>query len=241
MAQCYPYSFSLCNSPKYVLAFNETITNKNHGAWAQRTSIAQESYKEADTDPFSSDDFLHVDFKKPIDLKHLVVDPRWIDVIYRMWGFTKNTINHNRSPDWKLLYVAPQSRDFATRHFEFSGSVTEIRLEFNKNFGIHCFELINFMDKELIFSIPPIDYNIPKNKWMKDAMSNFMSNVVPQRKPITKSKGKNLIDMLPTETMCKIFEHLDLVSLSRCAQVNKRWNEIASDPYFYRDIDLKIK
>ncbi|KAL1509632.1 hypothetical protein ABEB36_004341 [Hypothenemus hampei] len=240
MVHYYPYSFSSSDFPKYVLAVNETITDKNYGAWAQGTFIAQKPYRHPDTDPFSSHDFLHIEFKRSIKMSQLLVDPRWKKVIYRMWGFRRNKEKPNRSPVWKLLYVAPQSKEFATRPIKYFGSVTEIRFEFNRNFGIQCYELINFMNGELVFSIPPLDYDIPKNNWMKDEVPKLMSNMDPQEKPNTKSKGKNFFETLPTEAMYKIFNYLDLVSLSRCAQVNKRWNRIASDPLFYRDIDLKM-
>ncbi|KAL1490658.1 hypothetical protein ABEB36_013317 [Hypothenemus hampei] len=64
---------------------------------------------------------------------------------------------------------------------------------------------------------------------------------VPAKQPDIKSNGRNFTETLLTpQVLYDIFARLDLCSLSRCAQVNRRWNSIASDLHFYRDVDLKM-
>lgn len=42
------------------------------------------------------------------------------------------------------------------------------------------------------------------------------------------------------ELVTHIFQYLDLKSLCRCAQVNKRWSEIARDAALYTNLSLKV-
>ncbi|KAL1493005.1 hypothetical protein ABEB36_011151 [Hypothenemus hampei] len=65
-------------------------------------------------------------------------------------------------------------------------------------------------------------------------------NVIPLRETEVKLNGQNFTEILPPEVLYNIFDSLDLRSLSRCAQVNERWNLIANNLHFYRDIDLKM-
>ena len=53
------------------------------------------------------------------------------------------------------------------------------------------------------------------------------------------SKIEDTIEnILPKESMLQIFSYLDVISLSRCAQVSKSWNSIALDGTNWQNIDL---
>lgn len=43
-----------------------------------------------------------------------------------------------------------------------------------------------------------------------------------------------------TEVMIHIFNYLDLKSLSCCARVSRRWNEVAGDAFLYQNLSLKV-
>lgn len=45
---------------------------------------------------------------------------------------------------------------------------------------------------------------------------------------------------LPEEILCQIFSFLDLVSLSRCAQVCRLWRVIALDPPLWEELNLSV-
>ncbi len=44
----------------------------------------------------------------------------------------------------------------------------------------------------------------------------------------------NLLPMIPTEILMKVFEKLDMVSLVRANSVSKQWNQLTSDGYLVR-------
>ncbi|KAL1492482.1 hypothetical protein ABEB36_010732 [Hypothenemus hampei] len=75
---------------------------------------------------------------------------------------------------------------------------------------------------------------------MYKGMPTLTRNVISKIEPVANSNGENCTKNLPTEMLYNIFAYLDLRSLSRCAQVNKRWNSIASDLHFYQEVDLKV-
>ena len=53
------------------------------------------------------------------------------------------------------------------------------------------------------------------------------------------SKVEDTIDnILPKDSLLKVFSYLDVKSLNRCAQVSKGWNELAKANSNWKNIDL---
>ncbi|KAL1492366.1 hypothetical protein ABEB36_010624 [Hypothenemus hampei] len=79
-----------------------------------------------------------------------------------------------------------------------------------------------------------------KGKVLYEGLQTLICKVVPEKELEANSNAENFTEVLPTEVLYNIFSYLDLRSLSRCAQVNKKWNSIASDLHFYQKVDLKM-
>ncbi|PSN29548.1 F-box/LRR-repeat protein 4, partial [Blattella germanica] len=79
-----------------------------------------------------------------------------------------------------------------------------------------------------------------------NSIVNFLDQELPQllngtedlaQTSSTKSEG---FDCLPNETVLKIFGYLSLQTLCRCAQVNRRFRELATDSLLYTELNLKV-
>lgn len=59
-----------------------------------------------------------------------------------------------------------------------------------------------------------------------------------QRTYIDTGDDAEITQKLPREILLRIFSYLDVISLCRCAQVNKHWNVYALDGSNWQKIDL---
>ncbi|KAL1493081.1 hypothetical protein ABEB36_011212 [Hypothenemus hampei] len=153
----------------------------------------------------------------------------WID-------YTELVINGK----WQLVYETCHSRDPSENYKECSEVINTIRIEFNRNFLMYNQVGRTLQTIPVTEPLPEFPLVFPLNgRVLYDGVQRLICNVVSEREPEAEWNGKNVTEALPTEVLNNIFGRLDLRSLSRCAQVNKRWNSIASDPHFYREVDLK--
>ncbi|KAL1509824.1 hypothetical protein ABEB36_004504 [Hypothenemus hampei] len=175
-----------------------------------------------------------------------MLDKSWIaaNVIVRIWVASVNYQTKKISGKWKLLYLGPHPKAPKGLFYQFPDLINVMRIEFNNKLGKHFPKLAHFQvvttDLELVLTMPLI-VDIPSNHVMYNGARRLTYKKIRKKKSEGKlKKKKNVVKTLSTEILLKIFDYLDLVSLSRCAQVNKRWNAIANDESFYQEIDLKM-
>ncbi|KAL1492467.1 hypothetical protein ABEB36_010719 [Hypothenemus hampei] len=193
--------------------------------------------------PFSAEYQLTFQFLEQVNVTHFKMHPSWeeANVVARIWGAW---IDHNCltiEGKWHLLYEASHSKDPSERYKVCFELITTIRIELNKNFLMYsrvtC-PFLNYSQMDILSNFPLV---LPlEGRLLYEGVQTLTRNIVPKIEPVAISNGDNLIADLPTEMLYNIFAYLDLRSLSRCAQVNKRWNSVASDPRFYQEVDLKV-
>lgn len=69
------------------------------------------------------------------------------------------------------------------------------------------------------------------------ALFEDINNEIESSSSLVPSSGP--FDQLPDETVLRIFCYLDLISLSRCARVNRHFNRLATDTLLYTELNLK--
>ncbi|KAL1492458.1 hypothetical protein ABEB36_010710 [Hypothenemus hampei] len=218
----------------------------NHRLWVSDDSVRplgrfcdQKPYKYQDN-PFSVEYLFTYNFAGQINMTNFKMHPSWekANVVIRIWGAW---IDHNTrimKGKWHLLYEVSHSKDPSESYKECSELITSIRIELNGNFLMYP-EFIESLTNHCEVEEPtyfPLFF--PLHKVLYEGVQILTHNVVPKIE--ANSNGENFTEYLPNEILYNIFNHLDLRSLSRCAQVNKRWNSITSDPRFYQEMDLKM-
>ncbi|XP_069676083.1 F-box/LRR-repeat protein 4 [Periplaneta americana] len=97
-------------------------------------------------------------------------------------------------------------------------------------------------------------HNIPPQVDIPNSFSSFLDEELPYllkgtgdgaqinvaSNKITPSSRTENFDCLPDETVLKIFGHLSLLSLCRCAQVSRRFHDLATDSLLYTELNLKV-
>ncbi|PNF13730.1 F-box/LRR-repeat protein 4 [Cryptotermes secundus] len=97
-------------------------------------------------------------------------------------------------------------------------------------------------------------HNIPPQIDIPNSIVNFLEEELPQLlkgtgevgqvlstfNKVTLSTGAESFDILPDETVLKIFGYLSLLSLCRCAQVSRRFHDLATDSQLYTELNLKV-
>ncbi|KAL1492476.1 hypothetical protein ABEB36_010726 [Hypothenemus hampei] len=209
----------------------------------------QKPYRYQDN-PFGAEYLFTFQFLRPINMTNFRMHPSWeeANVVVRIWG---SWIDHDKftiEGKWHLLYEASHSKDPSESYQGYPDCfpmcpepITAIRIEFNRNFLMYSRvieTLLNRREMEVLSNFPlvlPLDCKV-----LYEGVQTLTRNVVPKIEPRANWNGENFTEALPTEILYNIFNRLDLLSLSRCAQVNKRWNLIASDLHFYQEVDLKV-
>ncbi|KAL1509826.1 hypothetical protein ABEB36_004505 [Hypothenemus hampei] len=244
------YQKSVCRSldcPEYGILWHGTVMKKNNGMWSNGISYAQKPYRCQDIDPLGTTDFIIVKFYHPITANGFVLHPIWTNanIVVRMWVVLANFQTKTISGNWKLLYVRSDSNNPKGGFYQFSDYINVVRIEFNSNLEMYLPELGNFLssavttDFELVLSVPLL-IDIPSDQIIFNGTQRIIYEDTSKKETKARTSGGNITETLPPEILLKIFGYLDLISLSRCAQVNKRWNVIANDECFYQEIDLKM-
>ncbi|KAL1509970.1 hypothetical protein ABEB36_004633 [Hypothenemus hampei] len=207
--------------------------------WSQGGSCyAQKPYRFQEAELLDVEDYTTIRFQRPIKLHMFKMHPSWkkANVVARMWGALIETQEFPLSANWKLFYKASDLKDSKGYFNLYSEFINLIRIELDTNFRKYVPDFTHFKYGVLIFSVPPLVFNPD----FQEMMDKLTLNADPEKETELKINEKKIAGNLPDEILYKIFNCLDIASLSRCAQVNKRWNRIANEPDFYRDIDLKI-
>ncbi|XP_063240134.1 F-box/LRR-repeat protein 4 isoform X1 [Bacillus rossius redtenbacheri] len=94
-------------------------------------------------------------------------------------------------------------------------------------------------------------HSIPAQVDIPSSIEKFLANDLPQLlkeaeiatqlvAPVASEKPGCGFDLLPNEIIFKIFGYLDLKSLCRCCQVDKRFQNLACDYQLYTEVNLKV-
>ncbi|KAL1505754.1 hypothetical protein ABEB36_005244 [Hypothenemus hampei] len=235
--------FSVPDFPEYVVS-KSTILMTDLLTWPHGKLRAQKPYRYQDIDPLGAEHFTTVQFLGPVSMTNFKMHPSWeeANVVVRIWSsfIDYNKWNHVK---WHLVYEASHSKDFSENYKECSKIVNMLRIEFNKNFPKYIMVargMFYHVLTEGVFTQFPLFYPLSNKVWHNGVQELTNNIVIRDRESGAEWNGRNVTENLPPEIMYNIFDCLDLVSLSRCAQVNKRWNLISQDLRFYRDVDLKI-
>ncbi|KAL1506560.1 hypothetical protein ABEB36_005900 [Hypothenemus hampei] len=161
------------------------------------------------------------------------------NVVVRIWGAWIDHPLEVIKGKWHLLYETSHSKDPSENYKGCSELITTIRIEFNSNIFMHNWTIRRLQTLTGVIPSFPLFFPLSDNVFCEEVQT-LTPNVVPEREPEAEWNGKNLTEALPTEILYNIFEYLDLRNLSQCAQVNKRWNSIASDLHFYQQVDLRM-
>ncbi|KAL1491944.1 hypothetical protein ABEB36_012460 [Hypothenemus hampei] len=238
--------YSVPDFPEYAI-WNRTIEMCEIVEWPEGKLHAQKPYSYRHADPLGAEHFINLHFLGPIRTANFKMHPSWeeANVVVRIWVTWMDYEKWIISRKWHLLYVASHHSNEGPsggNYMECSELINTLRIEFNRSFPSYTLATAAIRTRMR----PPFHLFCPfdNSVLLYDELQTLIYNVpaVPARRdPGVKSNGKNFTETyLPPEILYGIFERLDLHSLTRCAQVNKRWNSIASDSHFYRDVDLKM-
>ncbi|KAL1490712.1 hypothetical protein ABEB36_013363 [Hypothenemus hampei] len=224
--------------PEYIL-WESTIPRNEIIEWPPGKMYSQKPYRCQDVDHLSAEYFVTFQFLGPVEMTNFKMHPSWeeANVVVRIWAAWMEYDKARIARKWHLIYMTSHSNemDSSANYNECSELINTIRIEFDRNFPLNALALKAILCHRTEF---PIFYPMDNILLYGGAVQTLMP--IETKSEVRKSNGKNFTETyLPSELLYDIFDRLDLRSLNRCAQVNKRWNSIASDPYFYRNVDLK--
>ncbi|KAL1493083.1 hypothetical protein ABEB36_011213 [Hypothenemus hampei] len=191
--------------------------------------------------PLGAEHWFTFQFVGPINMTNFKMHPSWeeANVVVRIWGAWIDQCKGLMKGNWHLFYETSHSMDPSENYKECSELITTIRIEFNRNIFMHNWTIRKMQTATKLMISFPLFFPL-SDKVLYEEVKIFTGNVIPENELEVNWNGKNFTEALPTEILYNIFEYLDLRSLSRCAQVNKRWNSIASDLHFYQEVDLRM-
>ncbi|XP_019868100.2 F-box/LRR-repeat protein 4 isoform X2 [Aethina tumida] len=202
----------------------------------------QIEYMPQDKDPLAAEDYITVRFEIPVVPRNVCIYEVYNPgSIVRIWG----TLSKNESC-WILLWEGkPQKCTNKSRKFhpkiKFTNKlINTIRLEFNQSeldyhTSIDAVLLGGYMSESLLlFGVLKEQLPLLDVKQIKSQQEDFTKFEL-----VCYENKEDYFSNLPYELVTHIFQYLDLKSLCRCAQVNKRWSEIARDAALYTNLSLK--
>ncbi|KAJ8933995.1 hypothetical protein NQ314_013630, partial [Rhamnusium bicolor] len=216
---------------------------RSYGNWWKKSEGYQSDYRPQDCDPFGAEDYITLEFESAVAPRDICIYEIYNPgAVVRIWGKSLCVT----TPPWILLWEGPpqicphKTRKFHPNIRKLSYLMNTIRLEFNQShLQYHC-----SIDAVLLGGLQPttpLQYNMA----IKGLINNFYKNETVKRKSESNhtcdinSDNEDLFLNLPYEVIIHIFQYLDLKSLSRCAQVSRRWNEASADPALYQNLSLK--
>ncbi|KAL1493254.1 hypothetical protein ABEB36_011342 [Hypothenemus hampei] len=219
--------------------------------WSQGKLHAQKPYRYQDVDPLEAQHFANYQFFRSFRTINFKMHPTWekANVVARVWAALVDYDTGTISGNWHLLYVASSSHSeeeiLPGTYKECSELINTIRIEFNVNVLMYPAAVIDLLgaathDHSSDFILfDSLDQVALCREGLQILPRN--ANSKTETSKVGKLNEMNFTETcLPSELLYDIFDRLDLRSLNRCAQVNKRWNSVASDPYLYRNVDLKV-
>ncbi|KAJ8956651.1 hypothetical protein NQ318_014005 [Aromia moschata] len=222
--------------------FPEAYFLRSYGNWWKKSEGYQLDYRPQDFDPSGAEDYITLEFESAVVPRDIFIYEIYNPgSVVRIWG--KSLCAPKCS--WVLLWEGPpqiyphKSRIFHPQMRKVNCLLNTIRLEFNQShLQYHC-----SIDAVLLAGYQP-STNLQYNMMVKGLVDSFQKK--PEVRKIMSdhifdadSGGRDLFLNLPYEVIIHIFQYLDLKSLSRCAQVNKMWNEASVDPVLYQNLSLK--
>ncbi|KAK4874419.1 hypothetical protein RN001_013779 [Aquatica leii] len=216
--------------------FPDTYLLRSYGKWWKESEAAQPEYMPHDVDPIPSEDFVTVRFEYAVFPKDVFIYETYHPgAVVRIWG-------RKYGNPWNLLWKGPpQTCPVASRKYsppirQIKELINELRIEFNQSHlryhtSLDAILLTGFRPKSLL----------QMTILQKGLLDTFVKESCERREQLQcfNDDGVDLFCNLPFEVMVHIFQYLDLKSLCRCAQVNKKWYFVSLDPALYRAISLK--
>ncbi|RZC40330.1 F-box/LRR-repeat protein 4, partial [Asbolus verrucosus] len=243
----YNISFSISYAPenlvgKYVKYpsygdFAETYILRSYGTWWKESEAYQQEYMPQEVDPLGAEDYITLGFESAVVPRDICIYETYNPgAVVRIWGRYSDL-------NWKLLWEGPpqicpeESRKFHPTIRKLNCLINEIRLEFNQS---HL-KYHTSIDAVLLGGYQPrhiLQYNVLQNDLLSLTISQD-ADTGNSEEDENFNDACDFFSHLPHEVILHIFQYLDLKSLSRCAQVNRTWNEATRDPILYQNLSLK--
>ncbi|XP_018566119.1 F-box/LRR-repeat protein 4 [Anoplophora glabripennis] len=223
--------------------FPEAYFLRSYGTWWKKSEGHQADYRPQDFDHLGAEDYITLEFESAVVPRDICVYEIYNPgAVVRIWC---KLMCPSKRP-WVLLWEGAsqecphKSRKFHPKIKPVNHMTNIIRLEINQSLLEYHWSI----DAVLLGGCQPTS-DLQYNMMLKGLIGNFQrEDSVDKRRHSNdicdiKSQNEDLFLNLPYEVILHIFQYLDLKSLSRCAQVNKRWSEAAADPVLYQNLSLK--
>ncbi|KAJ8923007.1 hypothetical protein NQ315_001555 [Exocentrus adspersus] len=215
--------------------FPEAYFLRSYGKWWKKSEAYQSEYRPQDLDRLGAEDYVTLEFESAVVPRDICIYEIYNPgAVIRIWC---KVLCPSKRP-WVLLWEgAPQECPHKTRKFHPKNQLT-IRLEVNQS----LLEYHWSVDAVLLGGCQPstdLQYNMMLKGLVGGCCNELQKRLQTSDVCDIKSCNEDYFLNLPYEVILHIFQYLDLKSLSRCAQVNKRWNQAAADPVLYQDLSLK--
>ncbi|KAL1514004.1 hypothetical protein ABEB36_003334 [Hypothenemus hampei] len=222
------------NAPNSIFSSGYTIhiytmKRTNYKLWTAGRVYEKKPYRYQDIDLLNPESVFLIELEAPFNVNDFMLHPIWkeTDLVVRVWATSYEEVV---PCNWHLLYTIADSKHSMGHFNECPEIVNMIRIEFKIEFENNFRKFVLVVNKKLRFLVEPLI------KKTENKIQELTTSVVsPESQP-----GINFTEGLATEVLFKIFDYLDIKSLSRCAQVNQRWNLITKDRRFYREVDLTV-
>ncbi|ERL87168.1 F-box/LRR-repeat protein 4 [Dendroctonus ponderosae] len=253
----YNNQLNYCYSPTNLLGkyekypsygdFPEAYFLRSYGKWWRYSGSAQKEYRPQDFDLLNAEDFVTLEFGSAVVPREVFIYEVYNPgAVIRIWGRLSSDTK------WHLLWegfpqkCAATSRKFTPPLRKINYLINILRIEFNQSHldyhtAIDGVLLCGYQPRTII-KFELIRRGLTQNKLATSSNSATVGYWETNRNCVTLNDklAFDYINLLPNEIILKVFQCLDLKSLSRCAQVNRRWNKLAQDQTLYRNISLKI-
>ncbi|GBP53122.1 hypothetical protein EVAR_97126_1 [Eumeta japonica] len=250
------------NFPNYG-DYPQAFVMRTYGTWWDEAPSAQKAYMPQNILAIPSQDFVEVSFKLSVHpLEVHVYETYNPGALVRIWAYVSTTNS------WIMLWEGePEIIGDTPRIFSPPIKKTDVitnilRLEFNHKLLPYYTELdaillkgrlltnkvkiknnMTYSSLFQVYSKPVVERGAILNSVIASNLHETIgSNTTlqtPEKKLKVPTQSVANFQQLPDETILCILQYLDLHSLSRCAQVNRQLNRLASDSILYRCIDLK--
>ncbi|XP_072403383.1 F-box/LRR-repeat protein 4-like [Diabrotica undecimpunctata] len=248
--------------------FPECYCLKNYGNWWKQSKTYQPNYRPQDYDCLGAEDYITVEFEEslvPSDICiYEIFNP---GAVVRIRGKLSSESNSKWILLWEgpPEKIPPISRKFHQKIRNVDSLINTLCIEFNPTHleyhyaveavlmgGYQARSMLEakILGKGLLNFIGNFGSRLncqdPKESTTETSMldSSTPSLCLPEVKPMlledpcTDNRADYFLN-LPNEIILHIFQYLDLKSLSRCAIVNKRWNDISRDALLYQNLNLR--
>ncbi|XP_028130529.1 F-box/LRR-repeat protein 4 isoform X2 [Diabrotica virgifera virgifera] len=247
--------------------FPECYCLKNYGSWWKQSRTYQPNYRPQDFDCLGAEDYITVEFEEalvPSDICiYEIFNP---GAVVRIRGKLSTESNSKWILLWEGApeKIPPISRKFHKKIKNIDSLINTLRIEFNpthleyhyaveavlmggfqarsmleaKILGIGLLNIIGSFSSKLTCQDPEESTTASTSDCSTPSCS------LPEVKPMlledtcTDTRTDYFLN-LPNEIILQIFQYLDLISLSHCSMVNRRWNDISRDALLYQNINLR--